>query len=276
MLAPSSPGGGHGGFLVQRPLTDAELQVIRTALHGDVASLPELVQVTAAAVFGALTLDLGQPGAAPADVDRARFAIPAIQWDVIAAAIIDRARDWHMTITAEMLLRQRMPHWYHDPSITAPQLGPPDGRPYRASIELTRSAADTITAAENHIEALCAAYGLSSGHYHRAADTWRAALAHLLAGWRTSHTTVQTCGPLSLQVTDAAGNRSRILFHGDRWRCAVPGCGAWATCQPPTSTEVLWTPATATAVAAHQHEPGYPFEGPQPGVWRIETVTPDR
>ncbi|WIN00024.1 hypothetical protein ACTOB_003699 [Actinoplanes oblitus] len=139
-------------------------------------------------------------------ITSARYSRHAVEG--IVAAVIERARDWHLTITAETLVRQRLPRWYHDPSISTPQLGPPDGRPYRSSIALTRSAAATINAAENHIEALRDAYGPGSEHYLRAANTWRTALARLLAGWRTAHTDVQACGPLSLQITDAAGSRA--------------------------------------------------------------------
>ncbi|WP_344515768.1 hypothetical protein [Dactylosporangium maewongense] len=161
-----------------------------------------------------------------------------------------------------------MPSTYNDPDIAAPDLTVRDYRPDRYRIDVTRQAADEITACEQHLQTLADAYGTDSDRYRSALASWHRHLAGLFSTSRGAETSVQRDGPLSLYVTASSGFVYGVIFHGEQRRCTAPGCPAVADDDPQHPTAVIWRPApTAASVLDHEHQPSYPAGAPQPGIW---------
>lgn len=246
---------------VRRPLTDLELLAVRDAIDDDAAGPFDMVTSAVAAVFAAL---YGETTGQQAGRDR--YAIPVSQWTAIAGAITDRAAAWGAGVEAGMQLAGLLPAFYDDPDTPSPQLGCADRRPQISRIEITRGAADTIDACHERITELGATYGCASSHYLAAASSWQNALARILGASCRGSTLVQPAGPLSLFVSADTEPGFAVTFASQPRRCTRPGCQAIRA--EAADAQPLWQPATPAApVGEHDHEPSYPLDGPQPGVW---------
>jgi len=258
----------YNPYLVQRPLTAPELDLIRMTINSDVADPGELVERLVTTVFTALLHDRGRNDTGVdthAGLDRGRCAIPITQWTAIVGAAYDRAYAWCAGVEVGMDLANRMPGSYDDPLTPSPNLGLADGRPRICRLDVTREAADTIAACHAHVTALAAAYGIHSDRHRNAADSWHQQLTTLLGTQLAARTVVHTDGPLSLSVNTDAGTGFEIVFRGEACRCTTPGCHAIAD---PPSAEPQWRPATpGAAVLDHDHQPSYPYDSAQPGTW---------
>lgn len=258
----------YNPYLVQRPLTGPELDLIRMTINSEVADPRELVERLVTTVFTALLRDRGaaDPGFdTHAGLDRGRCAIPINQWTAIVGAAYDRAYAWCAGVEVGMDLANRMPCSYDDPQTPSPHLGPADGRPRICRLDVTREAADTIAACHAHVTALAAAYGADSDRYRNAADSWRQQLTTLLGTQLAARAVVHTDAPLSLSVSADAGTGYEIVFRGEPCRCTTPGCHAITD---PAGPQPQWRPdGPGAAVLDHDHQPSYPLDSPQPGTW---------
>ncbi|GAA1577226.1 hypothetical protein GCM10009827_118830 [Dactylosporangium maewongense] len=179
-----------------------------------------------------------------------------------------RAHAFGTAVGVGQSLSKVMPSTYNDPDIAAPDLTVRDYRPDRYRIDVTRQAADEITACEQHLQTLADAYGTDSDRYRSALASWHRHLAGLFSTSRGAETSVQRDGPLSLYVTASSGFVYGVIFHGEQRRCTAPGCPAVADDDPQHPTAVIWRPApTAASVLDHEHQPSYPAGAPQPGIW---------
>jgi hypothetical protein len=258
----------YNPYLVQRPLTESELDLIRMAINSDADEPRDLVEQIVTTVFTALLHDRDSSDAGvdmKAGLDRGRCAIPISQWTAIVGAAYDRAYAWCAGVEVGMDLANRMPGSYDDPQAPSPHLGPADGRPRICRLDVTREAADTIAACHGRVTALAAAYGADSERHRSAADSWRQQLTTLLGTQLAARTVVHTDGPLSLSVSTDSGTGFEIVFHGEPRRCTAVGCDAVVD---PATSQRLWRPATPDAhVLDHDHQPSYSFDSPQPGIW---------
>jgi hypothetical protein len=246
---------------VRRPLTPLELAAVRDAIVADAAGPFDMVASAVAAMFAALS---GKT--TDAEAGRDRYAIPISQWTAIAGAITDRAAAWGAGVEAGMQLAGLLPSSYDDPDTPGLHLACADRRPRISRVEITGEAADTIGACHDRIADLRLAYGSTSSHYLGAASSWQNAVARILGPSSRSSSLVQPAGPLSLIVSADTEPGFAVTFRGEPYRCAHDGCQAIHAAA--ADTEPLWRPATpAATVREHDHEPHYPFGGPQPGIW---------
>ncbi len=145
---------GCAGVRVRRPLTAAELDFLRWRIDGSEDSRA-LLQSVVVAVFDALLSGLGEAYSdygSERRLDPRQYALPQTQWTAIATAVTERARAWGHAIEVGMELVSVMPSAYEDPGTEAPDLSPGDGRPHVFRLDITREAADEITACEAHIQ----------------------------------------------------------------------------------------------------------------------------
>lgn len=255
----------HNPYLVQRPLTGSELDLIRVAINSNAEGPRELVEQIITTVFAALRHDRDAGVETQAGLDRGRYAIPISQWTAILGAAYDRAYAWSAAVEVGMDLANRMPGSYDDPQTPSPHLGPVDDRPRISRLDVTREAADAIAACHAHVTALAAAYGVDSDRHRAAADSWHQQLTTLLGTQLAARTVVHSDEPLSLSITTDSGTGYEIVFRGEPRRCTTIGCHAVADL---SSTEPEWRSAAPdAAVLDHDYQPSYPFDSPPPGTW---------
>jgi hypothetical protein len=255
----------------RRAFTDAEISSI---LHRiDAAdSTAGLLTDTIRAVYDTLLSGSGLsmdtlPGGGK--LDPALFAIPTAQWQAIVTAVTSRAAAWGTAPELALELINRLPASYDDPTVVAPAAvgALPDRRPTMLELHLTRDACDVIAAATHHIDVLTRFYGWHSHQATRAASSWTAALSRLLSLSFGATTNVRRDGDLSLHISTGSGYVYGIIFHADTRRClAGDGCTAIIADDGTTRPQ-----SSASVVAAHEHQPSFPLDGPHPGSWSLHS-----
>jgi len=263
--------GPSSGYRIRRPLTTAELSVLRDRID-TAPTVQDLLVTVVVGVFGALLADLGETvtDRSPDDrIDPRQYAIPQTQWQAITAAATNRANAFGDAVTLALELTNLMPAVYDNPAVPVPDLTGRDHRPDQYRLEFSRDVGDEIAACEAHLTALAGQYGTGSATYRMALDSWHRQLASLFSTRLGAATTVHRDGPLSFTVVTEPGLVYGVIFHGQQRRCTSGDCHAVADDTPPGSAEPpAWRAAhTGAALLDHEHIPTYPFGAPQPGTW---------
>ena len=228
-----------------------------------------LLDTVLAALYAALT---GEPsdtdaGITASGVHPDRYAIPTSQWQVITAAITNRAQAWGTAAEVGLELAMNlMPTQYAEPSVPAPNFALPDYRPIEYRLTLTRDAIDVISACELHLERLRAFYDPASDIYQTAVHSWHCNLTSLLTMNTGGHTIVSRDGDLSLFIRAGNGLVFALIFHEAARRCTGKGCAALI--DDDGTTRPAWNGA---AVRDHKHTPTYPVGAPRPGTWTFHS-----
>lgn len=256
-------------YRVRRPLTDAEMTAIRTAI-GAAGSSVEILTATVQALFTALLAPLGE---SLADYNAGRrlhpgaFAIPQTQWEAIAGACTARADAYGSRAQIGLELINLMPATYDDPSVAVTPVPHADHRPYEHVLTVSREATDVIAAATRRCDDLARHFGASSRQYQDAARSWQHNLARLFAMDFGAHTRITRDGDLSLLVCTGSGFTYGIIFHPDRRRCTRPSCAAVINNDGHAWTYLPDDPSCSDG----QHAPSYPLDAPQPGTWSFHS-----
>ncbi|GLZ00806.1 hypothetical protein Acsp02_80580 [Actinoplanes sp. NBRC 103695] len=252
-------------YTVRRPLSDTELQNVRERIHGDASGPHELVEAVVTAVFDALLSGHGRTYRDHRDdplFDRNRYAIPISQWTAIVTTIVDRAYTWGAATSTGMNLAALLPAGYDDPAVPTPLLNPIEDQPHLVRLDISRDAAATVAACQQHLVELADAYGTESDHYRNAAASWSLQLTHLISVPPGAHRVLHPDGPLSLYVSTNDASHYGVAFEPIARHCIVAGCHAVAV------ADGQWQPSRPDAtVLDHEHQPSYPADGPQPGRW---------
>ena len=255
---------------VRRPLSTAELDVLRHRIDAATGTT-ELVHAAVTGVLDALLTDLGDSTgnySPQSPIDPRQYAIPASQWTAIADAAVNRAHAFGTAVELGLSLVNVGPSTYDDPTVPVPDLTVRDYRPDWYRIDVSRQAADEITACDRHLQALGTFFGPDSDVYRTALDSWHRQLANLFSTGRGSVCSVQRDGRFSLYVTASSGFVYGVIFHGQRRCCTATGCSAVADDDPQDPTSATWRPSRSDApVLDHEHQPSYPIGAPQPGTW---------
>jgi hypothetical protein len=256
------------GLAVKRPLTDAEMDTLLSAIS-NASSTADLLHVAVVDLYTTLLADEGKTLAdfsTDNRLDPSRYAIPTSQWTALSTAMTNRAAQWGTAAELALQLVASMPATYDDPDVPAPAVPRTDHRPHLHQLEVTREAIDAIAAADRHIGALGQFYGHDSQVYLDALESWHAQLSHLFALGFGAHTQVSRDGDLSLFVRTGCGLVYAVVFHGQHRRCTDPECGT-----------LIADDGTATAFSStsrirdHDHSPSYPLDGPRPGSWSFHS-----
>jgi hypothetical protein len=258
----------NNSLAVKRPLTDAEMEALLTAIS-NAASTADLLHVAVIDLYTALLADEGKTLAdfnADHRLDPSRYAIPEIQRSAIETAITDRAAQWGTSAELALQLVDLMPSSYDDPAVKAPVVPHTDHRPHLHQLEVTREAIDAMAAVDSHIGALGQFYGHDSAVYLEALESWHTQLSHLFALGFGAYTRISRDGDRSLLVRTGCGLVYGVVFHGQHRRCTDPDCGALIA-DDGTATAF----SSTTAVRDHEHRPSYPLNGPRPGSWSFHS-----
>ncbi|GHJ45868.1 hypothetical protein Cs7R123_32100 [Catellatospora sp. TT07R-123] len=252
---------------VSRALTAREISGLLDRI-GAASSTGELASVTIRGLFNVLLDGTGRAFDdfdASNPLDPTRYAIPETQWSAVLDAVTRRAEQWGTGPQLALELINIMPGSYDDPTVPEPVLPQADYRPDVVEVRVSRSAADVITACEQHLHALARFYGERSERYLAALSSWHRHVAGLLTPGAGPQVTVSRDGGMSLYVSTGSLVYG-VVFHGDKRSCATPGCAAIPT------PERAWRPAyPGAAVLDHEHQPDFPFDGPQPGTWSVHS-----
>ena len=252
------------GSRVKRPLTNDEVDRVVDAVN-EATNAAQLITAAVRTIFTAL---LSGTGARWEDftpehrLNPTDYAIPKSQLDALLGVITSRADEWGTSTQLALDLINVLPSWYDDPAIPAPVIAIEDRRPYVHDIHITREAVDVIADCERHLANLGTYFGWASDVYRTALASWHRNLAGLFAMRLGADTRVNVDGRRSLFVTTGSGYVYAIIWHGERRRCTVDGCGATigddGTSSPAT---------TAGSAPEHEHQPSYALDAPQPGEW---------
>src|SRR5205823_11760501 len=116
---------------VKRVLSVAEMLTLLAAVR-DATSTAGLLTV---AVVDLFTIVLADEGKTLADFDAAhrldpsRYAIPAVQWNALSNAIVERAAQWGTCAELALQLVNTKPATYDDPTAAVPVVARIDYRP---------------------------------------------------------------------------------------------------------------------------------------------------
>ncbi|MEV0734082.1 hypothetical protein [Polymorphospora sp. NPDC050346] len=256
------------GYRVRRAFTAAELDTILTDLT-HATSTADLLVRTVRAVFGPLLADHGatlDDYTAAHRLDQADYAIPVNQWQVVAAAAIQRAVEWGTGVTVSVDIANVMPSMYDDPAAPVPAAVAVDRRPLVHELHVARDATDVIAAAESHIDALGRYYGQASDIHLEALTSWHHQLARLFSMAFGARTKISRDGSRSLFVHTASGFTFAVIFHGSRRHCTEQACAATIR-----DDGTACPPRPGAAILAHDHTPSYPLDAPQPGHWSFHS-----
>lgn len=248
-------------------LTNDDFAAIQSAIR-NAASTRDLLTTSIDALYRAILTDTGRSPATLPHRHQLRpgdYALPTSQWQAIVDAITARALQWGTVAEVALELSLNlMPGQYDDPQVPVPQLDLPDYRPIEHTLVISREATDVLTACQQHLDRLRQAYGPASRLYLDALHSWLRCLHLLLSMNLGAATAISKDGPLGLFVRTGSGLIYAVIFHPVPRRCIVAGCGQ------PIADDGTTLPA-ATSVAAHQHQPSYPLDGPQPGTWSLHS-----
>ncbi|GLL03731.1 hypothetical protein [Dactylosporangium matsuzakiense] len=254
---------------VRRALTATELTAILGRIDA-AASTGDLLTVAVRSVYDTLLAARGLTLATLPDglrLDPRRYAIPTSQWHAISGAVIDRAAAWGTGPELALELGNVLPGSYDDPDAPVPDTPRTDRRPDLLRLAVSRDAVDVIAAATAHVQALAARYGPASPQHLAAGSSWLTGLSRLLSLTFGADTRVRPDGHLSLLVHTGSGFTYGLTFHGVTRRCtAGDGCAAVIADDGTASAS-----SPTTVLADHIHQPSFPCDAPQPGVWSVHS-----